>query len=267
MHRTERIAGPASAETFAEISRLGRVGYLQATLAHEMRNHATIIRAHADLALSMAMGRSSGEEAIRSIVRSADDLVDLTEDLLGLSRDPVARGAVPRGPGDLGRAVSRSTERLRPLVGEMDLVVDARGHVFACFDEGALERIVANLLANAGKYAPEGSAIVVSVCGGPEPPSVIIDDAGPGIPPEERELVFQAYWRSPRTSDAVRGTGLGLSIVAELAEQMGATVSVHDSPLGGARFVLELPTRTTEGLEQGCAAVGAGRTDGHDDGG
>ena len=72
-----------------------------------------------------------------------------------------------------------------------------------------------------------------------EPDRVLVDDDGPGIPPEDRERVFERFTRGAATG--APGSGLGLAIVAQQAELHGGEARIEDSPLGGARLILKLP--------------------------
>jgi signal transduction histidine kinase len=102
---------------------------------------------------------------------------------------------------------------------------------------------VRNLLDNALRHATR--TVTVTVFGSPgEQVELLVDDDGPGIPPQDRERVFDRFHRldSPRTRDA-GGTGLGLAIVRELVATAGGTVTAEASPAGGARLRVRLPAR------------------------
>jgi signal transduction histidine kinase len=94
----------------------------------------------------------------------------------------------------------------------------------------ALSAAVRNLVENALRFAPAGSAVEVVIADGP---SIEVHDAGPGIPSEDRPHLFERFWRG---RDRQGGAGLGLAIVAEVAALHGGRLSVGKSPLGGALF-------------------------------
>ncbi|MEL6985475.1 MAG: ATP-binding protein, partial [Actinomycetota bacterium] len=103
-------------------------------------------------------------------------------------------------------------------------------------DADSLARATTNLLSNADKYSPEGAPVRIEA----GPGGVFVDDAGPGIPPNERRAVLERFYR--RVEDRSKpGSGLGLSIVASIVEQHGGQVIVTDSELGGARVGFRLP--------------------------
>jgi signal transduction histidine kinase len=92
---------------------------------------------------------------------------------------------------------------------------------------------VRNLADNAVRYSPKGSRVELRVFSDAGVPTLQIDDAGPGIPPEERERVFDRFYR--RATGDEEGSGLGLAIVRSVAARHGATVALDASPLSGLR--------------------------------
>ncbi|MFZ6721358.1 ATP-binding protein [Undibacterium sp. Ji49W] len=107
-------------------------------------------------------------------------------------------------------------------------------------DQHLLARAVSNLLRNAGKYASQHISLTLKKAGGDI--IIMLDDDGPGIPVEEREQIFNAFYRLDRSRDrATGGFGLGLAITQKAIQAHGGHITVEDSPLGGARFVVHLP--------------------------
>jgi len=94
-------------------------------------------------------------------------------------------------------------------------------------------RAVTNLLDNAGKWSPPGGVVEVSVKDG----EVAVRDHGPGVAPEDREHVFDRFWRAP-SARQLPGSGLGLAIVKDVAESHGGSVRLEDPSGGGARFLI-----------------------------
>jgi signal transduction histidine kinase len=123
----------------------------------------------------------------------------------------------------------------------------------ACWGRGdpdAVARVVRILLDNGLRYAPRGEPISVRAeCHG-ESATIVVADRGPGIPPEEREHVFERFHRG-RGAGAASGFGLGLAIGRELAERMGGTLQLApESDAPGACFVLTLPAAAPAGRPQ-----------------
>jgi two-component system OmpR family sensor kinase len=113
-------------------------------------------------------------------------------------------------------------------------------------DADLLEQAVRNLVQNALRYAREVVRVSVSVVAG-SVAVVTVDDDGPGVPEDRRDDIFGRFVRLEDSRDRDRGgVGLGLAIVAEIVRAHGARVDVSASPIGGARFVVELPIDRAE---------------------
>jgi signal transduction histidine kinase len=211
-----------------------------AVAAHEFRSPLSAIigvlstlRTHGDLAPDVR------EELIDGATAQARRLVRLVEDLLTISR--LEDGAVvlsmePVEGRDLVAEAARTSgtaDRVRVELGSADRPV-------AC-DVDAVIRILTNLLDNAAKYSPEGSPIVVSVSRDDGFVRFAVRDSGAGVPPAEREAVFERFRRM--NGSGKPGAGLGLYISRGLAQAHGGELTVDDAPEGGARFTLSLPRR------------------------
>lgn len=116
-------------------------------------------------------------------------------------------------------------------------------------DTAALHSLVSNLVDNAIQYTPHGGRVDVSVHSAVEAERVrywlTVCDSGPGIPPEERERVFDRFYRRPGQTES--GTGLGLSIVHSIAERHGATLVLDASALGGLSVAVGFPASAPVG--------------------
>jgi two-component system, OmpR family, sensor histidine kinase MtrB len=107
-------------------------------------------------------------------------------------------------------------------------------------DKRRLVRVLANLMDNADQHGDGLTGVRVARHGATA--TVSVDDAGPGVPEEERQRIFERFARGSRSARiSSEGSGLGLSLVQRHLALMGGSVSVGDSPAGGARFVVTLP--------------------------
>ena len=116
-------------------------------------------------------------------------------------------------------------------------------------DTGLLERVVANLAANALSYAPSSTRVHVDASASGGRAVIRVVDTGPGVPPTERDRLFEPF---QRLGDVPRGegVGLGLAVARGLTEAMGGTLSAEDTPGGGLTFVVDLPLRVLDGAAE-----------------
>jgi two-component system phosphate regulon sensor histidine kinase PhoR len=109
-------------------------------------------------------------------------------------------------------------------------------------DERALEIATINLIDNALKYASDGRWVGVEVRAGKSQLEVVVRDRGPGIPPEDRQNIFERFARR-NEAKRVRGSGIGLALVKSVAKAHGGRVWVEDNVPSGSAFVLRIPVR------------------------
>jgi len=175
-------------------------------------------------------------------------LARLAADLLDLSRldAQVQLRSEPVELGELSRAVLAEFELGTEERGIGSTLDDSAGQVWARGDPGSIARIVRILLDNAVRVSPQGSEVTVELRNG-DHVSLTVHDEGPGIPPEERQLIFERFQRG-RAASGSAGFGLGLAIGRELAERMGGALVLEHTDRPGATFTLRLPVaRAQEG--------------------
>lgn len=215
------------------------------SVSHDLRTPLTSIAGWAE-ALSDG---TAPEPAIAgaTILGEAQRLDRLVRDLLDLARLRARAFALVPRRVDLRDVAAGVVEGLRPELEDADLEVVVelpKGPVTIDADPDRLAQIAANLVDNAGRHAVALVRVTVSTDGGHAVLSV--DDDGPGVPLEERDLVFERLYGGGRTAArTAAGTGLGLAIVRELARAMGGDAAATDAPSGGARFEVRLPRPST----------------------
>ena len=143
-----------------------------------------------------------------------------------------------RRPFDLATLVA---ERARSLNGADRAIAPPSDETFVELDPELTARIVDNLLSNALRHTPKGTAVRVELSRCDDGVLLAVDDSGPGIPDAEKEAVFEPFQR--RATSAVGGLGLGLFVVRKFAEIQGGRAWVEDAPGGGAAFRVMLPDR------------------------
>jgi signal transduction histidine kinase len=214
-----------------------------ATASHEMRTPLASLQGmlellEQDLAATppdVPDARAQAERAqeqMRRLRNLASDLLDLTrlDADVELRREPVELG-------ELCRAVIAEFE-LRPDARRVELRADES--CWATADPGSVARIVRILVDNALRYSPPPRAVRVDVGASGAAAAVAVTDAGPGVPAEERELIFERFRRGANPG-VERGFGLGLAIGRELARRMDGDLVLASSDGPGARFELVLP--------------------------
>jgi two-component system, OmpR family, sensor histidine kinase KdpD len=232
--RLEAEAGHA--EALREADRLKNA--LLASVSHDLRTPLTTIKA---LAYELA---ERGDERVLAIGEEADRMNRLVADLLDLSG--LQGGALKmrielNAVDDLLGAV---VQRVSGALGGRELRValpDGGTFLVGLFDFKHAMRILVNLIENAHKYAPPGSAVDLGVQAVDHQLLFSVEDRGPGIALSERERIFEPFYRPPGTPPDVGGTGLGLAIARQLAEAQGGSLTYAPRPGGGSCFTLALP--------------------------
>jgi two-component system, OmpR family, sensor histidine kinase MprB len=164
--------------------------------------------------------------------REAHEMRDLISGLLELARGEDAR--LQKTTVRLDELVESAVERARARYPQLTFEAQLEQTEIEGVPE-RIERAVWNLLENAGKWSASGGTVEVTLSGG----EVRVRDHGPGIAAEERERVFDRFYRAP-SARSLPGSGLGLAIVREVAEAHGGTVSAEEAPGGGALLRLRL---------------------------
>lgn len=208
-----------------------------ADAAHALRSPLTAISAIAQAARASATQES--RSAFEAIARATLEASAVVSDLLTLARDPV-RHALHCEPVDLAAVVATSSRDTEPIAAERGIRLETcAASAIVDGDERRLRELTRNLLENAIAHA-RGNVSVASRRNGRQC-EIVVDDDGGGIPPNDRERVFERFYR--RTGEGT-GAGLGLAIVRWIARAHDGTVTAGEGPLGGARFVAAIPSRS-----------------------
>ena len=143
-------------------------------------------------------------------------------------------------PEQVAAGVIESAEMHLPESISLDLDVDGAQPINC--DENKLRQVLVNLVDNAVKYSPDGGRVELRVRSANGSCLIEVADEGLGIPPEERERIFEKFYRlDPQQTQGVGGSGLGLYISRELVERMDGRLRVESEPGKGSRFTVELP--------------------------
>ena len=198
-----------------------------ADAAHELRTPLTILRSRVDTLADRGVSKALHQD-IEGMARIISQLLDIAE-LESFSIDPHEKA-------DLRTICAEVAEFAAPLAlakGKNIALSGSDAPVWVNGNPEMLSRAIRNLVENAINYAPPGTTVEIVV----ESSGLVrVLDEGPGIKEEERELIFQRFWRRDRRRTG--NAGLGLSIVRRIADTHAATISVENRPTGGANFSL-----------------------------
>jgi signal transduction histidine kinase len=201
-----------------------------ADAAHELRTPLSILRARVETLDDPRVAEALHSD-IEAMSRVVGQLLDIAE-LEAFTIDPSERA-------DLQAACAEVAEFVAPLALEQGREVALLGAAAPVWVKGNAEmikRAIRNLAENAIRHAPKATLVEFVV---EENGTVRVQDRGPGISNEERELIFQRFWRRNRNQQG--SSGLGLSIVQRIAELHGASIDVQNRMAGGAQFSLAFP--------------------------
>jgi two-component system sensor histidine kinase KdpD len=234
---------------------------LMATVSHALRTPLTAIQAslYSLRDRTTRLPAAQRQSLLANVAAEADRLVRFVGDALTLGR---LESAPPTRPdwNDLGEVVWAALERCRPLLGDRPVTFAIPDDLPAAyFDAGLLDQAVTALLENVAAHTPAGSPVGIEAEPVGSELSLAISDAGPGIPPADRERVFGKY---ERIEGRGSGVGLGLAVARAAVQAQAGRIWAEESPRGGARIVVRLPSlapTNTRVSRERISRVGRGR--------
>jgi two-component system sensor histidine kinase GlrK len=215
-------------------------------VSHELKTPLTALREGSELLSEEALGKLTPQQhEVAGILRANSiELQRLIEDLLSYGAAEFNRREVRYAQVEMRRVVAR-------VLDDQNLALRARAlriapHIDDVVIEADFEKVrimLDNLVSNAAKFAPEGSTVVIEARALGDQLLLEVADDGPGIPPADRERVFDPFYRGRNTSGGrLPSSGIGLSIVRDYAQAHGGSVEVVDGPAhAGARLRVTLP--------------------------
>ena len=232
------------------VERLERDARFASDVSHELRSPLTTLATTASVLQQHREEMSPAARASLDLL-SADLSIfqSLVEDLLEIARTDAGATTlvIETVPVvELVRQAVRSAARRHGLAAPPVEVAPGVDDALVSVDRRRFERVMANLIDNAHRYAGDAVAVRVSLMGASL--AIDVDDAGEGIAPEEREKIFQRFFRGRAAHDrgVARGTGLGLALVRDHVASFSGTISADESPEKGARIRILLPRREEE---------------------
>lgn len=217
-----------------------------ANVSHELRTPISLVQGYVEALEDGFDGSLEERNEILAVIREEMGRMEhLVSDLLDLARLSAGQARLEPEPVALGPLVAHLARKLAPLLEQTGVRIEQAvgGDLpLVLADPDRLEQVLLNLLQNALQHTPAGSTVTVAARAAAGEVTVEVQDQGPGIPPGERELVWERFYRGdPARSRKSGGTGLGLAIVRGIIEAHGGRTWVEDVPDGGCRFCFTLP--------------------------
>jgi PAS domain S-box-containing protein len=217
-----------------------------ANMSHELRTPLQIILGFSELGMMRNADSPRQHGMFNDVHQAGQRMLRLVNDLLDLSRIDSVIGDVNLTAQDIVPAMAAVVHELRPLAArrQLRLLTPAESSpLWAQADAVRLQQVLRNLLANAIRFSPSGTAIEVDWQHDASSNThvVRVRDHGPGVPQAELEAIFEAFVQSSRTKSRAGGTGLGLAICRRIMAAHQGRVWAHNHPQGGAVFELSLP--------------------------
>jgi two-component system, OmpR family, sensor histidine kinase KdpD len=236
----QRLSAEAeAARPIAEADRMRTA--LLAAVSHDLRTPLASAKAAVTSLRSndVQWGEEDRDELLATADESLDKLTHLVDNLLDIARLQAGALSVFPRPADLEEIVSRALDDLGPAAQDV-LVEIPRKLPEVRVDPAILERVIANVTANALRYSPPGSPPLLTASTLGDRVELRIVDRGPGIPEEDWDRVFVPFQRLGDT-DNTTGVGLGLALSRGLTEAMGGSMDPEQTPGGGLTMAITLP--------------------------
>lgn len=223
----------------AETNRLRAA--LFSSVTHDLRTPLASITASATSLLDpdTAFARDDRRELLQTIYQEAERLNRLVGNLLDLARLRAGALVPAKAPASMEETIEAVVSRLQPILSEREVDLRFRHDLPEVpMDVVQIDQVLTNLVENAARFSPPEAPITVAAARWHDAVEVSVVDHGPGIPPEERERVFEPFVRGEGEG---AGTGLGLSIGRAIVEAHGGKISIKGTPGGGATVAFRLP--------------------------
>ena len=219
-----------------------------ADASHELRTPTAVILAQTEY--SLERDRSPGEyrEALRTVQKQGRRMSTLIDDMLDYTRLEQSPERYPFAVLDLSRLTQEAAEEFAMLgVRGIAIHTEVEPDVYVSGSAMLLSRLLRNLLSNAVRYGKENGCVQIGLRSAEGKAILSVRDDGIGVAPEERERIFERFYRSD-SSRSVQGTGLGLPMVRRIAQLHGGTVELESEVGRGSTFRVVFPTAKEESL-------------------
>ena len=224
-------------------------------VSHELRTPLTIVKGFAITILRNERLESQIRGQAEIINQQTDNLTRLVDDLLDLARIDVGKLMLQFESTDLVKIISEVCEGYQIIFDEKNISLKVEpkvGYVKAIVDPQRIMQVIRILLDNAIKYLDSGDEVVVRFRANEEEAEIVVEDNGPGIPPDSLPMVFERFFQVETKQD---GMGLGLALARELVESHQGRITLESGIPTGCRFKIVLPKETTIVDQHALAAL------------
>src|ERR1700688_1282523 len=215
------------------------------TMSHELRTPLNAVLGFSDLLADERYGSLNDRQRryVTHIHTGGTHLLRLITDILDLSRIEAGRMEIVPENVTVASAFAEVLSALQPLAEKKSqtLLQQVEPNLYVRADGMRFKQILMNLIGNAIKFTPEGGRIELIARKAEEQVRLEVRDNGPGIPPQQQQQIFEAFFRVAQTGNATEGTGLGLAITARLVELHGSKLEIESKPGEGTCFYFFLP--------------------------
>jgi PAS domain S-box-containing protein len=215
------------------------------TMSHELRTPLNAVLGFSDLLADERYGPLNDRQQryVAHIHTGGKHLLELISDILDLSKIEAGRMELSREDVTVASAFGEVISALYPLAEKKSqtLLQQVEPHLHVRADALRFKQVLMNLAGNAIKFTPKGGRIELAARQVDDQVRVEVRDNGPGIPPEQQQRIFEAFFRLTDSGSATEGTGLGLAITSRLVELHGGKLGIESQPGKGACFYFSLP--------------------------
>jgi len=224
------------------------------TMSHELRTPLNAVLGFSELLTDERYGTLNEKQQryVKHIHTGGKHLLSLINDILDLSKIEAGRLQLAIENVPLSTAFAEVVDTMRPLADKRShtLMQQAPSEICVRADPTRFKQVLMNLIGNAIKFTLDGGEIRLSAHKLDEAIRVEVRDSGPGIPPEEQQRIFEAFYRMGETDKKTEGTGLGLAITRRLVELHGGNLGLESQPGVGSCFYFTLPRAKTSETQE-----------------
>ena len=226
-----------------------------ANISHELRTplHGILSFATFGKKRAATYSRENLADYFNKIYRSGQNLLELVDDLLDISKMESEKVEITRVPSNIHDLIQVIIEEFSSYAEQRNITfhLDSQDNAseIVYLDPERIAQVIRNLLGNAVKYSHDGGAVEISLHQASNKLTVCVSDSGVGIPEDELEAVFDKFIQSSRTRTGAGGTGLGLAICREIIAAHNGKIWAESSPTGGAKLTFVIPCNPNDPVD------------------